>query len=359
MNRAPSALGAVLTALAPSACCIGPVALLGLGVGGAWGVRLAALEPYRPLLIGMSVALLAFAFYRAYRTRPSGACTEDGSCSSAAQRLGRGTLWIVSPLILALLALPSIARHLSALRQCGHGAAPDAQASSDACCEIPTTQPPTHVAQAQTMPDRPVDPARQIIFNVESLQCPAVKGVGCGSMLAPVLGRIDHVDGVSRSFSNWTGTRLRIAAAPGADVDAVAEKVRALLWADGHQPVRVNGSQFTQALQNEDWHSAARLIDLSSYEFHIIAKRRLSAFADSEKLDGAKRQKLLTLADQLWDESADGLEQPGEEPGAYGRYWRSRLDRFVGAYINRARDVLTSEQAERLLRQYRQRKATD
>lgn len=50
-----SSLGAVMTAILASLCCIGPVAvaLIGIGSIGAF----AAFEAYRPYLIGMTVLL--------------------------------------------------------------------------------------------------------------------------------------------------------------------------------------------------------------------------------------------------------------------------------------------------------------
>ena len=62
-----SVTGAVLTAVAASACCVGPLILVALGVGVAWASRLSAFEPYRPLFIALTVGLLGFGFYRAYR----------------------------------------------------------------------------------------------------------------------------------------------------------------------------------------------------------------------------------------------------------------------------------------------------
>lgn len=352
-----SLIGAVLSEIAAATCCVLPVALLGLGVGGTWASRLAVLEPYRPVLVALTVMLLGFAFYRAYRPMKAESCSAHGSCRiPASPRLSRAAVWIVSPPLLALAAIPSIVKHLPRhLLTCGGGTGGTTQAASDACCAVPASQSDARSDMPQKESNGPIDPAREIVFHVESLQCPAVKGVGCGSMLAPVLARIDRVDGVSRSFANWTGTRLRISAAPGADRNAVADRVAAQLSADGRRPVRVDGSEFGQTLQREDWHSAERLVDLSSYEFRTIAKRRLAAFADDEGLDSDRRKKLLNLVDDFWERSAEGLDKPGSEAGAYGQYWRARLDGFIGAYAEPARDILTQQQLHKLLRQYHQR----
>ena len=55
---------AVVATVAASACCLGPLVLLGLGISGAWISRLTALEPYRPLFIGLTLVFLGYAFYR-------------------------------------------------------------------------------------------------------------------------------------------------------------------------------------------------------------------------------------------------------------------------------------------------------
>lgn len=348
-----SLIGAVLSGVAATACCVLPLVLVAFAAGGAWASRLAVLEPYRPLFVALTLVLLGFAFYRAYRPVRAESCAADGSCRiPPSGRLRRVALWIVSPPLLALVAFPYVVKHLPAhLLHCG--GAGSTQTASD-CCAVPASQSEVMSDKPPKESSGPIDSAREIVFNVENLQCPAVKGVGCGSMLAPVLARIDRVDGVSRSFTNWTGTRLRISAAPGADRTIVADRVGSLLSADGRKPVRVDGIEFTQALEREDWHSAARLVDLSSYEFRTIAKRRLAAFAGAERLDSRQREKLLGLVDQLWERSAEGLDQPGSEDGAYGKYWRARLDQFIGAFAERARDVLTPQQVQKLLRQYHQ-----
>src|SRR5258708_6152782 len=113
-----SMVGAIATAFAASICCVGPLVLLVLSVGGAWASRLTLLEPYRPAFMVVALGFLASAFYRAYRpSKGSGACATDGTCAvSRAGRIGRVALWIVAPVVLALLAFPYIAPHLFAQR---------------------------------------------------------------------------------------------------------------------------------------------------------------------------------------------------------------------------------------------------
>ena len=60
-------LATILAALGASLCCILPVAVAILGVGSA--ALGAALEPWRPWFIVLTVGLFGFAFYEAYRPR--------------------------------------------------------------------------------------------------------------------------------------------------------------------------------------------------------------------------------------------------------------------------------------------------
>ena len=45
------AAGGILGALAASSCCIVPLILFSLGIGGAWIGNLTALAPYKPLFV--------------------------------------------------------------------------------------------------------------------------------------------------------------------------------------------------------------------------------------------------------------------------------------------------------------------
>jgi mercuric ion transport protein len=94
--------GAVAAAIGASLCCILPVAVAVLGVGSA--AAAARFEPYRPYLLATTAALLAFAFYRAYKPV---ACAPGEACAVPAnRRRHRIALWMVAALALALIAFP-------------------------------------------------------------------------------------------------------------------------------------------------------------------------------------------------------------------------------------------------------------
>jgi mercuric ion transport protein len=97
-------LGAsVLAAIAASLCCIGPLAVVVLGLG-SFGAA-AAFEAWRPYLLGLTFALLVAAFYLTYRKREV-ACV-DGSCHvSRAPRWNKTLLWLVASVVILVTAFP-------------------------------------------------------------------------------------------------------------------------------------------------------------------------------------------------------------------------------------------------------------
>jgi len=101
-------IAGTLSAIGASICCVGPLVLLALGVSGAWIGSLTALEPYRPILIGLTLLFLGFAFRRLYLARP--VCAPDSACANP-QVLKRQRLafWIVTVLVLGLIAVPWVA----------------------------------------------------------------------------------------------------------------------------------------------------------------------------------------------------------------------------------------------------------
>jgi mercuric ion transport protein len=95
-------LGAVtgFGALAASSCCVLPLALAGLGASSAVFGGLEILANWRPLLLGVAVAVVLAAWLLLFRRR-SVACNIDGSCSAYAASkstrvlLSLGTVFVV------------------------------------------------------------------------------------------------------------------------------------------------------------------------------------------------------------------------------------------------------------------------
>ncbi len=102
--------GAILASAAASACCLGPLVLTILGIGGAASAL--ALAPYRPYLIALTVVLLGTAFYITYRRRAQ-ACAPGETCEMpTANRTGKVLLWVATALILLAIAFPYYSLYL-------------------------------------------------------------------------------------------------------------------------------------------------------------------------------------------------------------------------------------------------------
>ena len=106
------ALVGFLGALASMSCCVVPLALFALGIGGAWIGNLTALAPYQPIFVGISVASLVSGYYLAYR-RPRLACADNQACARPLPRRSvKLALWVATLLVAAALAFPYAARLL-------------------------------------------------------------------------------------------------------------------------------------------------------------------------------------------------------------------------------------------------------
>jgi mercuric ion transport protein len=99
----PSLLAAGAAAIAASVCCVVPLVLVLMGVSGAWIGSLAALDAWRPWFTGLTMVILAAAFWAAYR--PQASCDGD-SCAPNRLRRNRRWLWTGTIVIAALLTFP-------------------------------------------------------------------------------------------------------------------------------------------------------------------------------------------------------------------------------------------------------------
>lgn len=98
------AVGGVAAILA-SACCLGPLVLVSLGLGGAWLSNLQVLEPFRPAFIAAALIALFFAWKRIYRLPAK--CAPGEVCAVPAARRGyKATFWGVAGLVLIAVTFP-------------------------------------------------------------------------------------------------------------------------------------------------------------------------------------------------------------------------------------------------------------
>lgn len=98
-------LAALAAGIGASLCCVMPLVLALLGIGGAWVSHLTALEPYRPLFVTAALAAIAFGAWRVHR--PLADCAPGDACAVPRTRRRQQILfWALSALVLLLLASP-------------------------------------------------------------------------------------------------------------------------------------------------------------------------------------------------------------------------------------------------------------
>jgi mercuric ion transport protein len=103
------AAGGILGAIAASSCCIVPLILFSLGIGGAWIGNLTALAPYKPLFVAGTAGVLGYGFYLVY-WKSRRACADGAACARPIPgRLVRSALWIATVLVIAAFAFDYIA----------------------------------------------------------------------------------------------------------------------------------------------------------------------------------------------------------------------------------------------------------
>ena len=112
MAKETSATGVLaaggIAAILASACCLGPLVLVSLGLGGAWIGNLTALEPFRPVFVGAALVALFFAYRRIFR--PAADCKPGEVCARPqAKRAYKVMFGVVAILVAVALAFPYIA----------------------------------------------------------------------------------------------------------------------------------------------------------------------------------------------------------------------------------------------------------
>jgi mercuric ion transport protein len=98
-----------VAAILASACCLGPLVLVALGLSGAWIGNLTSLEPYRPFFIGCALVALFFAGRRIFRRAQT--CEPGEMCAvPQTRRVYKIVFGIVSALVLIALVYPYVAK---------------------------------------------------------------------------------------------------------------------------------------------------------------------------------------------------------------------------------------------------------
>ncbi len=107
-----TAVGALFGAVLSSSCCLVPLLLISLGVGGSWIGTLTSLAPYQPFFLIPTLAILAYGFWHVYG-RSSAACGEGDACARPLpRRFMEFALWLATLLVVAAILLPRLALFL-------------------------------------------------------------------------------------------------------------------------------------------------------------------------------------------------------------------------------------------------------
>lgn len=97
--------GGVAAGIAGSVCCVGPLVLVSVGVGGAWVANLTAMQAWSPVFAVLAALAFGFAAYRLFYVPR--ACAPGTPCADPRTlRNQRIVFAIAVPLVAALLSFP-------------------------------------------------------------------------------------------------------------------------------------------------------------------------------------------------------------------------------------------------------------
>src|SRR6516164_4864538 len=107
-----AAVGGVIGALAASSCCILPVALFGLGIGGAWIGNLTQLAPYQPYFIAATLVFIGTGYWLVYRSSKV-VCADGEACARPLpNRLVKIVLFAATIIVIAAWSFDYIAPYV-------------------------------------------------------------------------------------------------------------------------------------------------------------------------------------------------------------------------------------------------------
>lgn len=103
-------IGGAAAAIGASLCCLGPLVLVTLGIGGAWIANLSALEPFRPYFLAIAGVFLFLAWKKIYRMPAAADCAPGSLCAlPQTGRMYKVLFWVVVALVLIAAVYPYLA----------------------------------------------------------------------------------------------------------------------------------------------------------------------------------------------------------------------------------------------------------
>jgi len=107
-----AAVGGVIGALAASSCCILPVVLFSLGIGGAWIGNFTQLAPYQPYFIAATLAFIGTGYWLSYRSSKAACAAGEACARPLPNRLVKIALIAATVIVIAAWAFDYVAPYL-------------------------------------------------------------------------------------------------------------------------------------------------------------------------------------------------------------------------------------------------------
>ena len=107
-----AAVGGVIGALAASSCCILPVILFSLGIGGAWIGNFTQLAPYQPYFIAATLAFIGTGYWLSYRSSKAACAAGEACARPLPNRLVKIALIAATVIVIAAWAFDYVAPYL-------------------------------------------------------------------------------------------------------------------------------------------------------------------------------------------------------------------------------------------------------
>ena len=108
------AAAGILGAVAASSCCLLPLVLVSVGVGGAWIGNFTALAAYQPYIALITLTAVGYGFYSVYWRAPQ-RCEGEACERPLARPVVKSGLWLGAMLILSALLVPRIVAMLGGI----------------------------------------------------------------------------------------------------------------------------------------------------------------------------------------------------------------------------------------------------
>ena len=107
-----AAVGGVIGALAASSCCILPVVLFSLGIGGAWIGNFTQLAPYQLYFIAATLAFIGIGCWLVYRSSKVACAAGEACARPLSNRLVKIALIAATVIVVAAWAFDYVAPYL-------------------------------------------------------------------------------------------------------------------------------------------------------------------------------------------------------------------------------------------------------